>query len=98
MAVLFPAVTTIKIADANVTTAKIADSNVTDAKILTVSGAKVTGDIPGNAANVNGVVAIANGGTSANTLLGARTNLGIQNDDERRYKFKVQKQDFHQTN
>ncbi|WII71538.1 hypothetical protein QJS83_13800 [Bdellovibrio sp. 22V] len=50
------AVTTAKIADANVTTAKIADGNVTDAKIASVSGAKVTGNIPGNAAGFYGAL------------------------------------------
>ncbi|WP_417940854.1 OmpA family protein [Flavobacterium sp. RS13.1] len=34
-----------------------------------------------NAENVTGVVAIENGGTNATTLLGAKTNLGIQNVD-----------------
>ena len=34
-----------------------------------------------NAANVTGVVAIENGGTNATTLLGAKTNLGIENVD-----------------
>ncbi|MEL1241379.1 beta strand repeat-containing protein [Flavobacterium flavipallidum] len=34
-----------------------------------------------NAENVTGVVAIENGGTNATTLLGARTNLGINNVD-----------------
>ncbi|KYG62939.1 hypothetical protein AZI87_16900 [Bdellovibrio bacteriovorus] len=50
-------VTTAKIADANVTTAKIADGNVTDAKIASVSGSKVTGNIPGNAAGFYGALA-----------------------------------------
>ncbi len=56
------------IANNAVTTAKILDANVTDAKIVTVSGLKVTGDITGNAANVTGIVAVANGGTGAATL------------------------------
>ncbi|MBD0725480.1 hypothetical protein B6A10_09845 [Flavobacterium sp. L1I52] len=34
-----------------------------------------------NAENVTGVVGIENGGTNATTLLGARTNLGIENVD-----------------
>ncbi|WP_281297279.1 OmpA family protein [Flavobacterium limnophilum] len=34
-----------------------------------------------NAENVTGVVAIENGGTNATTVLGAKTNLGIQNVD-----------------
>ncbi len=61
------AVTTGKIADGSITTAAIADGAVTDAKIGTVSGSKVSGNISGNAANVTGVVAIANGGTGATT-------------------------------
>ncbi len=34
-----------------------------------------------NAVNVTGVVAIENGGTNATTVLGAKTNLGLQNVD-----------------
>jgi hypothetical protein len=41
----------------------------------TVTGASVSGDISGNAENVNGTVAIANGGTGATTAAGARSNL-----------------------
>ena len=74
-------VTTVKIVDANVTTAKLADASVTDSKIVTVSGSKVTGNIAGNATNVTGVVAIANGGTGATTAPAARTNLGLGNVD-----------------
>ena len=74
-------VTTAKIADANVTTAKLADASVTDAKIVTVSGSKVTGNIAGNAANITGTVAVANGGTGATTAAAARTNLGLGNVD-----------------
>jgi hypothetical protein len=42
----------------------------------TVAGEDVDGDISGNAENVNGTVAIANGGTGATTAAGARSNLG----------------------
>jgi hypothetical protein len=38
------------LADGSVTTAKLANGAVTDAKIVSVAGAKVTGDIAGNAA------------------------------------------------
>ncbi len=41
-----------------------------------ISGTAITGDISGNAENVNGTVAIENGGTGATTAAGARANLG----------------------
>jgi hypothetical protein len=41
----------------------------------TIPGTVVSGDIAGNAANVNGTIAIANGGTSAATAAAAITNL-----------------------
>jgi hypothetical protein len=41
-----------------------------------VPGSQISGDITGNAANVNGVVAITNGGTGATTAAGAMANLG----------------------
>ncbi|MHA8051848.1 beta strand repeat-containing protein, partial [Aquirufa sp. ROCK-SH2] len=64
-------VSSTKLAAASVETAKIANLAVTDAKINSVSGSKVTGSIPGNAQNVNGVVDVANGGTgNAATLTG----------------------------
>jgi hypothetical protein len=75
------AVTTEKITDANVTTSKLADASVTDTKIVTVAGSKVTGNITGNAANVTGTIAVANGGTGATTATSARTNLGLGNVD-----------------
>jgi hypothetical protein len=40
----------------------------------------LTGDVTGNATNVSGTVAIANGGTGATTAANARTNLGIANN------------------
>jgi len=43
--------------------------------ITSLAGSKVTGDISGNAGNVTGTVLVANGGTSATTASGARTNL-----------------------
>jgi hypothetical protein len=42
----------------------------------TIPGADIDGDISGNAENVNGTVAIENGGTGATTASGARSNLG----------------------
>jgi len=44
--------------------------------ITSLSGDKISGNIAGNAANVTGTVAVANGGTGAGTPSGARTNLG----------------------
>ncbi|MCX6303718.1 MAG: hypothetical protein NT040_02005 [Bacteroidetes bacterium] len=49
---------------------------------LTIPGADISGDIPGDAANVNGVVAVINGGTgygtlAANKLLVGNGNAGI---------------------
>lgn len=44
--------------------------------VSTIPGEDIDGDITGNAANVNGTVAIANGGTGATTAAGARSNLG----------------------
>jgi len=61
-----------------ITTAKLAAAAVTDEKVVTVSGSKILGDINGNAANVNGVVAIANGGTGASTIADAITNFGAE--------------------
>lgn len=39
----------------------------------------LTGDVTGNATNVTGTVAIANGGTGATTAADARTNLSLNN-------------------
>lgn len=71
------AVTTLKLANNAVLTSKLADLSVTDSKISEISGGKVQGDIRGNAANVTGIVSVANGGTGATTMLQARKNLGI---------------------
>jgi len=60
-----------------ITSSKVADNAITDAKITAVSGAKITGNILGNAANVTGIIGIANGGTGAATAAAARTNLGL---------------------
>lgn len=43
--------------------------------VTTIPGEDIDGDISGNAENVNGTVAIANGGTGATTAAGARANL-----------------------
>ncbi len=42
-----------------------------------IDGSKVTGNINGDAANVTGVVAIAQGGTGATSAAAARTSLGL---------------------
>ena len=60
-----------------ITTAKVADQAITDVKIASVSGAKISGNISGNATNVTGVVGVTNGGTGATTITAARTNLGL---------------------
>jgi hypothetical protein len=78
------------IADKAILTSKLGDLSVTDSKIAGVSGAKVTGDIAGNAGNVTGIVAIANGGTGASTAAQARINLGIgNNSDSLRFKLNI---------
>jgi len=41
----------------------------------------VTGSLIGNATNVSGIVALANGGTGANSATAAKTNLGLGNID-----------------
>ena len=64
------AVTSDKLFDGTIATADLANSSVTDEKIAAVSGSKVSGNITGNAANVTGIVAVANGGTGAATLTG----------------------------
>lgn len=59
------------IANNAITTSKILNGAVTDAKIDQVSGAKITGDINGYAANVTGIVLPLNGGSgNAGTLTG----------------------------
>lgn len=45
--------------------------------ITSLAGSKISGNISGNAANVTGTVALANGGTGATTAAAARTNLGL---------------------
>ena len=66
------------IANNAITTSKIIDGAITNAKIATgLDATKITGDIAGKASNVNGNVAIINGGTGAANASGARTNLGL---------------------
>lgn len=45
--------------------------------VTTIPAADVTGNIAGNAANVTGTVAVANGGTGGTTQATARTGLGL---------------------
>jgi hypothetical protein len=63
-----------------VDSAKIANGTIVDADInssAAISGSKISGNITGNAANVTGTIAIANGGTGAANAAGARTSLGL---------------------
>lgn len=45
--------------------------------ITSLAGSKVSGNISGNAGNVTGTVAVANGGTGSTTASAARTALGV---------------------
>jgi hypothetical protein len=45
-------------------------TQIADAYLAGISGSKVSGNIPGNAANVTGTVAVGNGGTGATSLTG----------------------------
>jgi len=64
------AINSAKILDQSIATDDIADLAITDVKISGISGGKVSGNIAGNAANVNGTVAVGNGGTGATNLSG----------------------------
>jgi len=44
---------------------------------VSIPGTDVSGNIPGNAANVTGTIAVANGGTGATSASGARVALGL---------------------
>src|SRR3989339_118233 len=74
-------ITSLKLADSSVVTSKVANYSITDIKIESVSGSKIIGDIIGNAKNVNGIVAIANGGTGASNTSDAKKNLLIDSVD-----------------
>jgi hypothetical protein len=50
-------------------------NSITNDYITSIAGTKVTGNISGNATNVTGTVAIANGGTGATTVGVARSNI-----------------------
>jgi hypothetical protein len=63
-------ITSAKIQDRTIATNDIADLAITDGKIGGIAGSKVTGNIAGNAANVNGTIAVGNGGTGATGLTG----------------------------
>jgi hypothetical protein len=52
------------------------NSTITTLSALSLPGSQVSGNISGNAANVTGTVAIANGGTGATTAAAALTALG----------------------
>ncbi len=65
------------IANNAIGTDQLMNASVSDAKIISVAGSKINGDITGNANNITGVAAIANGGTGANNANDARTNLGL---------------------
>jgi hypothetical protein len=60
---------------ANVTATS--NSTLTTLSSLSLPGSQVSGNISGNAANVTGTVAIANGGTGATTVAAAQTNLQV---------------------
>lgn len=51
-------------------------TQIADTYLAGISGSKVTGNIAGNAANVTGTVAVANGGTGATTLTGVLIGNG----------------------
>ena len=71
------AVTSDKLLDGTIATADVANAAITDAKIDGVAGTKVSGNISGNAANVSGTVAVANGGTGQTTIAGIQAVLGL---------------------
>jgi hypothetical protein len=70
------------LADGSVTTAKLANGAVTDAKIVSVAGAKVTGDIAGNAATATLAANATNASLAANAtkLATPRTINGVAFD------------------
>lgn len=68
----FPALTGAVTTAAGSLATTLTDDSVTDAKVANgISASKISGNITGNAANVTGVVAIANGGTGQTTAANA---------------------------
>jgi|UPI000485B6B6 hypothetical protein len=65
------------VANNAIITAKIADASVTDPKIVGVSGSKVIGNISGSAANVTGIIPVANGGTGVTSVASIKSVLGL---------------------
>ena len=60
---------------ANVTTTS--NSTITTLTVLSLPGSQVSGNISGNATNVTGTVAIANGGTGGTSVATAQANLQV---------------------
>jgi hypothetical protein len=69
--ILFPTQNAVKTyVDAAVASTAVSDGSITDVKIVSVSATKLTGVVP-----------VANGGTGASTIAGAKTNLALNNVD-----------------
>ena len=62
------------------TTSPTQKLDVNGTVLATAFSGPLTGNVTGNATNVTGTVAIANGGTGATSAAAARTNLGIANN------------------
>jgi len=57
------------------------NTNLANAIVKRDANGAFTGTLNGNATNVTGVVAIANGGTGSSTVAGFKTNFGLDNVD-----------------
>jgi hypothetical protein len=69
--VLFPTQNAVKTyVDAAVASTAVSDGSITDSKIVSINANKLTGVVP-----------VANGGTGANTVAAAKTNLVLNNVD-----------------